>query len=449
MYKDKNILVCGIARSGIAVARLVKKMGGNVTLQDMKQRENISEADELEKEGFSLYLGDNPDDIVSKQDLIIISPGIPVYLPFIAKSESLGIPVISEVELAFRHTPCPVVAITGTNGKTTTTTMVGEIMQEFFGNVEVVGNIGVSYSGVVDKLVENQWVVAEISSFQMEKADTFYPKICAVLNIAPDHLNRHKTMENYIAMKERVFQNQTENDFTILNFDDKVCRAMADKTKGKVVFFSSREKLDSGIYIEDNAIKFNYNGINETVINIDELQILGRHNHENIMATVGIVAMAGVDFETIRKVLRKFMGVEHRIEYVNTVKDVVYYNDSKATNVDAGICGISAMNRPTILIGGGSEKGEDFTNWIKSFDDKVKHFILIGETATQIKECANANGFDDITMSNSMEEAVELAHSMAEKGYAVLLSPACASFDMFQNYEKRGEYFKECVNKLA
>lgn len=457
MYKNKNVLVCGIGRSGITSAELINGMGGNVVLQDMKQRAEIPvdfNILKIEDKGIELYLGQNPDDIITNQDLIVLSPGIPMHLQFIKTAYENNIPVIGEIELAFRHTPCPVIAITGTNGKTTTTTIVGEIMKEFYEHAEVVGNIGISYTGAVSTLTSKSWVVAEISSFQMETAVDFHSHISAVLNITPDHLNRHKTMENYISMKERVFKHQNENDFTILNFDDEDCVEMAKKTNGNVLFFSSKHILEQGIYIENNEIKMNFQNksknidINETIIATNELQILGIHNYENVMASIAICAMAFVDFDCIKKVLRKFKGVPHRIEYVDTINDVNYYNDSKATNVEAGICGVLAMNRPIILIGGGYDKGDDFTDWIKSFGDKVKHLILIGDTAKKINDCAINNGFTNVSICDNMYKAVILANDMAKKGDCVLLSPACASFDMFADFEKRGDYFKECIFKL-
>ena len=284
-YNGKKALVCGMARSGIAAAKLLNRLGARVTLQDMKKREEIS-ADvlALEGEGIVLYTGANPDEIACAQDLIVLSPGIPCDLPFIAAAEEAGIEVISEVELAYRLTPCPITAITGTNGKTTTTTLTGEIMKTAYSGTAVVGNIGIPYSEEVERLTEKDWVVAEISSFQMEKAKEFHPHISAVLNITPDHLNRHKTMDVYIAMKERVFAKQTAADFCILNHGDETCRKMADKTAAKVFFFDSSETLAEGIYLDGDAIEVRWGAINETLIHVDELQILGVHNYENVMA---------------------------------------------------------------------------------------------------------------------------------------------------------------------
>ncbi|MBR3910399.1 MAG: UDP-N-acetylmuramoyl-L-alanine--D-glutamate ligase, partial [Anaerotignum sp.] len=319
-YNGKKALVCGMARSGIAAAKLLKSLGAEVTLQDMKKREDIA-ADvlNLENEGIVLYTGANPDDIACEQDIIVLSPGIPCDLPFINAAEAAGVSVISEVELAYGLTKCPITAITGTNGKTTTTTLTGEIMKAVYGNTAVVGNIGIPYSEEVEHLTEKDWVVAEISSFQMEKAKEFHPHISAVLNITPDHLNRHKTMEVYIAMKERVFEKQTAEDFCILNYGDEACRKMADKTAAKVFFFSSSEKLEEGIYLDGENIEVRWGAINETLINVNDLQILGVHNHENVMAAAAMAICANIPLDIIREVLKAFAGVEHRIEYVATV----------------------------------------------------------------------------------------------------------------------------------
>ncbi len=445
-YNGKKALVCGMARSGIAAAKLLNRLGARVTLQDMKKREEIS-ADvlALEGEGIVLYTGANPDEIACAQDLIVLSPGIPCDLPFIAAAEKAGIEVISEVELAYRLTPCPITAITGTNGKTTTTTLTGEIMKTAYSGTAVVGNIGIPYSEEVERLTEKDWVVAEISSFQMEKAKEFHPHISAVLNITPDHLNRHKTMDVYIAMKERVFAKQTAEDFCILNHGDEACRKMADKTAAKVFFFDSSETLAEGIYLDGDAIEVRWGAINETLIHVDELQILGVHNYENVMAAAAMGICAGIALDTIRAVLKGFAGVAHRIEYVATVDGVDYYNDSKGTNVDASIRAVLAMKKPIVLIGGGYDKGSSFDEWTKLFPGRVKHLVLIGVTAPKVRASAEKFGFTAISDCETFEEAVDLCREKAEDGDCVLLSPACASWGMFDNYEQRGDMFKEQV----
>lgn len=445
-YNGKKALVCGMARSGIAAAKLLNRLGARVTLQDMKKREEIS-ADvlALEGEGIVLYTGANPDEIACAQDLIVLSPGIPCDLPFIAAAEAAGIAVISEVELAYSLTPCPITAITGTNGKTTTTTLTGEIMKTAYSKTAVVGNIGVPYSEEVEGLTEKDWVVAEISSFQMEKAKEFHPHISAVLNITPDHLNRHKTMDVYIAMKERVFAKQTAEDFCILNHGDEACRKMAGKTVARVFFFSSAEKLQEGIYLDGDAIEVRWGDIRETLIHVDELQILGVHNYENVMAAAAMGICAGIALDTIRTVLKGFAGVAHRIEYVATVDGVDYYNDSKGTNVDASIRAVLAMKKPIVLIGGGYDKGSSFDEWTKLFPGRVKHLVLIGVTAPKVRASAEKFGFTAISDCETFAEAVDLCREKAEDGDCVLLSPACASWGMFDNYEQRGDMFKEQV----
>lgn len=445
-YNGKKALVCGMARSGIAAAKLLNRLGARVTLQDMKKREEISaNVLALEGEGIVLYTGANPDEIACAQDLIVLSPGIPCDLPFIAAAEEAGIEVISEVELAYRLTPCPITAITGTNGKTTTTTLTGEIMKTAYSGTAVVGNIGIPYSEEVERLTEKDWVVAEISSFQMEKAKEFHPHISAVLNITPDHLNRHKTMDVYIAMKERVFAKQTAEDFCILNHGDEACRKMADKTAAKVFFFDSSETLAEGIYLNGDAIEVRWGTINETLIHVDELQILGVHNYENVMAAAAMGICAGIALDTIRTVLKGFAGVAHRIEYVATVDGVDYYNDSKGTNVDASIRAVLAMKKPIVLIGGGYDKGSSFDEWTKLFPGRVKHLVLIGVTAPKVRASAEKFGFTAISDCETFAEAVDLCREKAEDGDCVLLSPACASWGMFDNYEQRGDMFKEQV----
>lgn len=443
--KGKKVLVCGMARSGIAAAELLCEKGAVVTLQDLKEKEKLEGISDLEKKGITIYAGKNPDDIVLQQDLIVLSPGIACDLPFVQKAEKNHIPVWSEVELAYTMTPCPVIAITGTNGKTTTTTLVGELLKAQYPNTAVVGNIGMPYSQNVKRLTAKDWVVAEISSFQMEKAHTFHPKISAVLNITPDHLNRHKTMENYIAMKEKVWKNQTKEDYCILNWEDAVCKAMAEKTKANVFFFSSQSILKQGIYLENGFIKLSWQGIKQALLHVDELKLLGIHNYENVMAAIAIALCANVDLEKIIKITKEFSGVAHRIEYVATIDDVEYYNDSKGTNTDAAIRAILAMKRPILLIGGGYDKGGTFYEWVKLFPGRVKEAVLIGATADQIEKEAKEIGFDAVSKCETFQQAVALCYEKAQPGDCVLLSPACASWGMFDNYEQRGDLFKKLV----
>lgn len=448
LYENKKVIVCGMARSGISAAKLLASVGADVTLQDMKPMDVLIKLHDIEaykKEGIKIFAGANPDDIIDGFDYAVLSPGVPCDLPFIKKAESSGVKVISEVELAYTLTECPVCAITGTNGKTTTTTLTGMLLNKKYKNTAVVGNIGVAYSEKVKSLKADDFVCAEISSFQLETSDTFRPHIAAVLNITPDHLNRHKTMDNYVAVKEKIFMKQNKDDFTILNKNDEYCVKMADKTKGKVFFFSSAEKLDEGIYLDGDNIHIKWNGLDEDVINIHDLRILGTHNYENVMAAVACAVCAGVDMESIRGILKEFNGVEHRIEYCGTFDGVDYYNDSKGTNPDASIRAVLAMRKPIVLIGGGYDKDSSYDEWVKLFDGRVKKLILIGATAGKIAECCDRYGFKDYEFADTFKKCIEKCKASAEEGDCVLLSPACASWGMFEDYEQRGRMFKEMV----
>jgi len=447
-FKNKKALVCGMAKSGISAAELLASLGAQVTLQDKKEYKDLGDVSYLEKQGIEIYSGKNPDDIVENFDFVVVSPGIPSSLPFFEIADKAGIPVLSEVELSYLLTPCPVTAITGTNGKTTTTALTGEIIKRKFPNAAVVGNIGVPYSSMVKGLSENDYVVAEISSFQMERAYEFHPHISAVLNITPDHLDRHKTLECYIEMKEKVFKNQTGDDFCILNYGDETTRKMAEKTAAKVFFFSSAQKLDEGIYLENDNIYVKWGDIDCLLLNIHDLKLLGMHNYENVMAAAAMGICAGVDIDEIRDVIKNFGGVEHRIEFVKTVDGVDYYNDSKGTNTDAAIRGILAMVKPCVLIGGGYDKGSEYDDWVEKFDGRVKKLVLIGVTAKKIANCCDRHGFKDYVFAETFEEAVNICRNTAKESDCVLLSPACASWDMFKSYEQRGEIFKEMVNNF-
>lgn len=448
LYENKKVIVCGMARSGISAAKLLASVGADVTLQDMKPMDVLIKLHDIEaykKAGIKIFAGANPDDIIDSFDYAVLSPGVPCDLPFIKKAEGSGVKVISEVELAYTLTECPVCAITGTNGKTTTTTLTGMLLNKKYKNTAVVGNIGVAYSEKVKSLKADDFVCAEISSFQLETSDTFRPHIAAVLNITPDHLNRHKTMDNYVAVKEKIFMKQNKDDFTILNKNDEYCVKMADKTKGKVFFFSSAEKLDEGIYLDGDNIHIKWKGLDEDVINIHDLRILGTHNYENVMAAVACAVCAGVDMESIREILKEFNGVEHRIEYCGTFDGVDYYNDSKGTNPDASIRAVLAMRKPIVLIGGGYDKDSSYDEWVKLFDGRVKKLILIGATAGKIAECCDRYGFTDYEFADTFKKCIEKCKASAEEGDCVLLSPACASWGMFEDYEQRGRMFKEMV----
>ena len=394
-----------------------------------------------------MVLGSFPEDLLDGLDMVILSPGVPTDLPVVEEMRKRGIQVIGEVELAYAFGKGDVLAITGTNGKTTTTSLLGEIMKNYQDDVYIVGNIGNPYTAVAGQMNENTITVAEMSSFQLESIVDFRPKVSAILNFTPDHLNRHHTMEAYVNAKKNIARNQGPQDYCILNYEDGLTREFGKKVKAQVLYFSSQRKLEKGIYLEDGNIIYR-DGEEVSVCCVDELQLLGTHNYENVMAAVTMAYVYGVPMETIRKSIKEFKGVEHRIEYVTEKNGVAYYNDSKGTNPDAAIKGIQAMNRPTVLIGGGYDKDSAYTDWIESFDGKVKKLVLLGATKEKIAKDANACGFKDYLFADTFEEAVLTAAKIAMPGDAVLLSPACASWDMFPSYEVRGEKFKEIVNSL-
>lgn len=448
---NKNVLVVGTGISGIAAVKLLCTEGANVILQDSNQ--NLTAQDVLDKLPKSItiqvIIGELPQEILSKINLVVLSPGVPVDLPYIEAMKKQGIPIWGEIELAYQFSKGKMAAITGTNGKTTTTALVGAIMKHYYVSVYVVGNIGIPYTDMVLNTKGSSITVAEMSSFQLETVHEFRPEVSAILNITPDHLNRHHTMESYIAAKKRIALNQGINDTCVLNYEDEILREMAKTLRPKIFFFSSKRELEEGIFLDKQGnFVYRENGKEEIVCNTKDLKLLGIHNYENVMAAIAISYHIGVPMEVIREAVTSFTSVEHRIEYVTEIDGVTYYNDSKGTNPDAAIKGIQAMVKPTFLIGGGYDKGSDYREWIKAFDGKVKKLILIGETKEKIKEQAVECGFADVEYADSLEEAVKLCKKEANEGDAVLLSPACASWGMFKNYEERGRKFKEYVNQL-
>lgn len=448
--KNKKVLVFGLGISGIGAGKILEAHGADVVLYDGNQKLTEEKVRKQlgEDSNARIVIGEFPEEILENLDMTVLSPGVPTDLPVIEKMRKQGVTVIGEVELAYQYGKGDVLAITGTNGKTTTTTLLGEIMKNYQDNVYVVGNIGTPYTTAASLMTDDTIIVAEMSSFQLESIVDFRPRVSAILNFTPDHLNRHHTMEAYVNAKKNIAKNQTEDDYCILNYEDELTREFGKEVKAKVLYFSSQRKLEEGIYLEDGNIIYHYGNVSEKICHVDELQILGTHNHENVMAACAMAAVYGVPVEKIRESVKAFKGVEHRIEYVTEKDGVAYYNDSKGTNPDAAIKGIQAMNRPTVLIGGGYDKGSEYTEWINSFDGKVKKLILIGDTKEKIAEDARKCGFTDYEFADTFEEAVLTAAKIAESGEAVLLSPACASWDMFPSYEVRGEKFKEIVKSL-
>ncbi len=447
----KRVLVVGSGISGIAATELLKKKGCEVVLYDGNESLDVEALKEKAPvfRDVSILLGDLPKEQMEKMDLAVLSPGVPTDLPFVNSMREQGIPIWGEIELAYFFGKGRIAAITGTNGKTTTTALTGQIMEAYYKDVKVVGNIGIPYTSVAAETTEETVTVAEISSFQLETIHAFHPQVSAILNITPDHLNRHHTMECYIEAKESITKNQTAEDTCVLNYEDEVLRRFGETLKCKVVYFSSERKLDKGLYLEGKEIFYADGEKTTKVINVDELNILGKHNYENVMAATAMALSMGVPMEKIVEVLKVFQAVEHRIEYVTEKRGVRFYNDSKGTNPDAAIKGISAMNRPTYLIGGGYDKQSEYDEWIESFQGKVRKLVLIGQTKEKIAACAKKHGFIDIVMCETLEEAIDYCYQNAKSGEAVLLSPACASWGMFPNYEVRGKIFKDYVNNLS
>ena len=445
----KKVLVFGSGISGIGACRLLEKVkkevilyDGNTSLNADKIREQLGKDSTTE-----VVLGELSEETIDSLELVVMSPGVPTDLPIVNKMREKGVPIWGEIELAYYYGKGDVLAITGTNGKTTTTALLGEIMKNYKESVYVVGNIGNPYTTVALDMTDRSVAVAEVSSFQLETVHTFCPKVSAILNITPDHLNRHHTMENYIAAKEDIAKNQGAENVCVLNFEDKVTRKFGESLECQVLYFSSQRKLEKGIFLDDGNIIYK-NGEEMVVCHVDELQILGTHNHENVMAASAMALAYGVPIEIVRDTVKSFAGVAHRIEFVCEKHGVAYYNDSKGTNPDAAIKGVQAMNRKTLLIGGGYDKDSEYEEWIEAFDGKVKYLVLLGQTREKIAEAARRVGFEDIILVDSLEEAVHTCARLAESGDAVLLSPACASWGMFKNYEERGDKFKDFVNAL-
>ncbi len=449
---SQKVLVAGSGKSGIAAANLMLSMGGDVVLYDSNDkldREALLEKFEHNSH-LTVVLGELARTDLLGVELAVISPGIPLDAPFVAVLDDAKVPIWSEIQLAYHVAKGKLAAITGTNGKTTTTALTGEIMKTFYEEVFVVGNIGIPYTETALDTTEASVTVAEVSSFQLETIMDFHPNVSAILNITPDHLNRHGTMENYIAIKERVTANQTEEDWVVLNYDDPVLREFGEREELKphVFFFSSTQALKEGLYLDGDEIIHAHGRYRDVIVNVQELKLLGRHNYENVMAAIAISMRMGVPMDRIQKAVKEFKAVEHRIEFVLERYGVRYYNDSKGTNPDAAIQAIRAMPGPTILIAGGYDKQSEYDEWIEAFDGKVKHLVLIGQTRDKIAECAREHGFHEIMYAEDMAEAVRVCAAYANSGDNVLLSPACASWGMFDNYEQRGNVFKECVRNL-
>ena len=452
MRDSRRVFVAGTGKSGISAAKMILRMGGEVVLYNSNAETDTAAVLQHFEAGDAVEFIRGP--LYPSQTrgvtLAVISPGIPLTADFVRVLDAQKIPIIGELELAYQASKGKLAAITGTNGKTTTTALVGAILKKQYEDVHIVGNIGNPFAAEALDTKEESASVVEVSSFMLETIADFHPNVAAILNITPDHLDRHGSMENYIRCKEAITMNQTEDDYLILNFDDEELRrfGQSEDVKAKVIWFSSRHQPSEGLYLEDDAIFLRENGTTTQVVDVHELQLLGRHNYENIMAGIAVGLKMGVPLLKVIEAIKAFQAVEHRIEFVRERCGVKYYNDSKGTNPDAAIQALNAMPGPTILIAGGYDKHSEYDDWVKLFPGKVKYLVLLGQTRDKISACCRKYGFTEIMYAEDMDEAVKAAASYADVGDYVLLSPACASWGMFDNYEQRGRIFKDCVRAL-
>jgi len=447
----KTYLVVGMAKSGLACAELLKANGAMVYIADSRKRNDFSQDNQMRFDQVAdmQFLGEDPTDQLSDVDALVLSPGVPPKkVSFIQEAVSMNKPLIAEIELGYRACAAPVAAITGTNGKTTCTALTGEIFKNSGRKTFVLGNIGTPFALMAPEIEEEDIVVLEAAALQLETIIDFKPKVSAVLNITEDHIDRFDTMAYYIECKERIFENQNGSDYCVLNLDNEITHDMAAKTKAKVVWFSREQDVPYGAFVRNNMIVFRDGHDDVEICATEDVYIPGGHNLENALACTAIAMVSGVLPEVISHTLKTFKGVEHRIEFVREVKGVRYINDSKGTNPDATINAIKAMNRPTVLILGGYDKKNDFDELFEAFNPYIKTVIALGQTKGNLFKSAENTGFKDIYTADSFEEAVLMASEHAGHGDNVLLSPACASYDMFRNFEIRGETFKAIVSRL-
>jgi UDP-N-acetylmuramoylalanine--D-glutamate ligase len=444
----KRVLVLGLGRSGLASALFLKSQGAHVTVSDTKSEDQLrDQIPALLDEGIAVETGGHSARTLQSQDLVVVSPGIPIDSPALVQAKNLGRPVIGEIELAFQHLPGPIIAITGSNGKTTTTTLVGEILKAGGLKTLVGGNIGTAAISLAAQATAETAIVLEVSSFQLETICTFRPKIAVVLNVTPDHLDRHRTFEAYANAKARIFENQTEDDFAVLNADDPTCVQLAGRTRAQVFWFSRKREVDSGAFVRGDHVVFVQEGSLLEVVPVSEIPLKGAHNLENVLAAVAAGALMECASAKIRQAVRDFKAVEHRLEYVATVRGVDYFNDSKATNVDATIKALESFPANIHLILGGKDKGSDYTVLNDLLRQRVRTVYTIGAAAEKIQ--SHIKGTTAVVSAGTLDSAVRQAASSAQPGDIVLLAPACASFDQFQNYEHRGRVFKGLVHDLA
>jgi UDP-N-acetylmuramoylalanine--D-glutamate ligase len=445
--KDKRVLVVGLGKSGVASALFLKDRGARVTVSDTKSPDQLrDEIPILLDHGITVETGGHGERTFRGQDLIVVSPGVPVDAPPLMQARAAGEPVIGEIELAAQNLLGPIVAITGSNGKTTTTTLAGEILAAGGLPVAVGGNIGTPAISLVAAASRETVTVLEVSSFQLETIQTFRPKVAVILNITPDHLDRHRTFQTYVDAKARIFENQQPDDFAVLNEDDPTCRTLRDRTRAEVFWFSRKQEVQNGAWVRDGKILFRDASGQREIMLVNEIPLKGAHNVENVLAGVCAGALMGCEPARIRKAIQEFKAVEHRLEYVATIKGVEYFNDSKATNVDATIKALESFPKNIHLILGGKDKGSDYTVLSDLLRERVKRVYTIGAAAEKIE--SQIKGAAEIVHAETLDNAIRRAAAVAQSGDIVLLAPACASFDQFQSYNHRGRVFKEVVHSL-
>jgi UDP-N-acetylmuramoylalanine--D-glutamate ligase len=445
--KDKRVLVVGLGKSGVASALFLKAHGALVTVSDTKSGDELrNEIPTLLDHGITVETGGHGERTFRGQDLIVVSPGVPVDSPPLLQARALGESVIGEIELAAQFLPGPVVAITGSNGKTTTTTLSGEILTSGGVSALVGGNIGTPAISLVERAKPDTVTVLEVSSFQLETIETFHPKIAVVLNVTPDHLDRHRTLEIYADAKARIFENQSGADFAVLNADDPICVAMAGRTRAQVFWFSRLKEVKQGAWVREGNILFRDAAERREILLVSEIALKGAHNLENVLAAVCVGALMGCTPQKIRQAVSDFKAVEHRLEYVATIRGVDYYNDSKATNVDATVKALESFPGNIHLIVGGKDKGSNYAVLNDLLRQRVKRVYTIGAAAAKIESQIKDV---EVVHAETLENALRKANAVAQQGDVVLLAPACASFDQFKNYEQRGQAFKQIVRSLA
>ncbi len=458
-YRGKPVVILGLARSGQAVAKLFHELGALVTVNDKKDRSVCPEADPLEAMGISVICGEHPASLIHKDvALVVKNPGIPYHIEPIQHALQLGIEIVTEVEVAYAISPCPIIGITGSNGKTTTTTWIYQMLDRAGKQPIIAGNIGRALTEAVLEAKPQQWLVAELSSFQLKGTNLFRPRIGCLLNVYETHLDYHGSMDDYISSKQKMFRHQGPDDVAVLNWDDPVCRQTAEQAPGEILYFSSQSNLDHGVFVRESAeqavIVYSQHGVITPICPVEELGIPGKHNIENAVAAAAVAIAAGVSLTIIAQVLKEFKGVEHRLEFVAEQAGIRYYNDSKATNPSATIKAIEAFQEPIVLIAGGLDRGSDYLELQPYFQSHIKAVIVLGETKEKLLHVARSAGLtlveqaSEDTSEATLIAAVNKAAAYAQPGDVVLLSPACASWDMFSSYEERGRIFKESVHNL-